>query len=112
VDAGTYGLMIFRCDGWRGRACMDPSVVRPPIPRRPVPRTRIRAIYFVTDTATWGVSTPSLAGAAQRVRDQLQVSERVRLLQFPGCPAGAARKTLVLLGPTFSGALDSVGQHL
>ena len=128
-DEGKFGLMIFRCDGWRGRPCMDPSTQPPRAARQRISSTRIRAVYFITDTATWGVSTPQLTCVARQINAQLpggvpgggscpavedvgNKDWRVGLLQFPGCPSGERMKTLVLLGPTFSGAVDSVGQHL
>jgi hypothetical protein len=128
-DPGAFGLMIFRCDGWRGRPCMDTTTQRPRAARQRISSTRIRAVYFITDTATWGVSEPQLlcvakqinallpggvpdAGTCPAVRPHEQRSPRVGLLQFPGCPSGDRMKTLVLLGPTFSGAVDSMGQNL
>ena len=94
--------------------------------------TRIRAIYFVTDTATWGVATPPLICAVKRIREQLSgvrsagtnscASSKVQvpparvpigLLKYPGnCSIEGQPNTLVLLGPWFSGAMDSVGQQL
>ena len=128
-DPGAFGLMIFRCDGWRGRPCMDTSAQRPRSARQRIPSTRIRALYFITDTATWGVSRPQLVCAAKQINallpggavdvsscsavtDHGSKSLRVGLLQYPGCPSGERMKTLVMLGPTFSGAVDSVGQSL
>ena len=55
--ANAFGLMVFRCDGWRGHVCQDLATL--PADADPVSglTTRVRAIYLVTDTATWGVST-------------------------------------------------------
>jgi hypothetical protein len=129
ADRYKFGLMIFRCDAWRGRTCAHSSSSHTKSPRQPIQSTRIRAIYFVTDTATWGVSTGQLGCATRRIRAQLTgksdvdkrcpeaaapmpATARTGLLQYPGCPSGDARRSLVLLGPTFSGALDAVGQQL
>lgn len=122
-DPGAYGLMIFRCDGWRGHLCQDPSTLTAkPRPksggRRPMSATtRVRAVYLVTDTATWGVATRPLRNATQRIRAQLAPDPNgkagAELLQFPGkCESGLTRKTLVMLGPNFSGAMDSIGENI
>jgi hypothetical protein len=128
-DKNKFGLMIFRCDAWRGRTCAHSSSSHTKSPRQPIQSTRVRAIYFVTDTATWGVSTEQLVCATRRIRSQLagesdldkrcpesaatgSATARTGLLQFPGCPSGDDRRSLILLGPTFSGALDAVGQQL
>jgi hypothetical protein len=127
-ERSAFGLMVFRCDGWRGHACQDLSTL--PAGADPVSgqTTRVRAIYLVTDTATWGVSTPPLVCAARRIRDHLgeapapdtqdgcavaPVSHktRVELLQFPGRCSAPSHKTLVVLGPNFSGGMDSIGEH-
>ena len=122
--------MVFRCDGWRGHVCQDLATL--PADADPVSAltTRVRAIYLVTDTATWGVSTPPLICAARRIREHLGAAPtpdardgcakasanekaNVELLQFPGhCESTASRKTLVVLGPNFSGGMDSIGEHV
>ena len=130
AEKSAFGLMVFRCDGWRGSGCTDSEEPGPTDPR--ATPTRIRAIYFVTDTATWGVATPPLICAVKRIREQLSgvrsagadfcATSKVEgplskvpvgLLKYPGnCSIEGQTKALVLLGPTFSGALDSVGQQL
>ena len=46
-------------------------------------------------------------GAGERERPT------VELLQFPGhCESAASRKTLIVLGPNFSGGMDSIGEHV
>ncbi len=133
LDDGAFGLMIFRCDAWRDKQCTDAAAARGGADDedRPPEATRIRAIYFVTDTATWGVTTspllcavrevgaqlsgtrPEAATCPQAARQVLSPSRRTVLLQFPGkCSPADGGRSLVMLGPTFSGALDSVGQHV
>jgi hypothetical protein len=130
AEKSAFGLMVFRCDGWRGNGCTESKEPGPTDAR--APPTRIRAIYFVTDTATWGVATPPLICAVKRIREQLSgvrsagtnscASSKVQvpparvpigLLKYPGnCSIEGQPNTLVLLGPSFSGAMDSVGQQL
>ena len=133
LDDGAFGLMIFRCDAWRDKQCTDSAATRGGADDqdRPPESTRIRAIYFIADTATWGVTTSPLRCAVREVGAQISGTRpeartcpqgarlvltqprRTVLLQFPGkcSPAGGGR-ALVMLGPTFSGAMDSIGQHL
>ena len=138
-EQGAFGLLIYRCDGWRGYLCQDLSTLAPDSVVRSGLTTRVRAIYVVTDTATWGVSARPLTCATRRIREQLSpapapskeladscpsapaASEnkaeapsaaKVELLKFPGrCDAKDAGGKLVVLGPNFSGAMDSVGQQ-
>ena len=143
--AGSYGLMVFRCDKWRRSECAS---ALPNTCADPAAGASIRAIYVVTDTATMGVATHQLAGAIGQIRAQLPpagqagpnprntgaaaamaacppplpasaevenaqaTSPRVSLLAFPLllCQKDGSRPTLVVLGPDFSGAMDSVGQ--
>jgi hypothetical protein len=125
----AYGLMVFRCDGWRGHVCQDLSTLPADADPASGLTTRVRAIYLVTDTATWGVSTPPLICAAKRIREHLGAAPtpeapdgcasapangkaNVELLRFPGhCESTGSRKTLVVLGPNFSGGMDSIGEH-
>jgi hypothetical protein len=123
LHRGTFGLMTFRCDGWRGDHCGYPGA-----PEQP--STVVRALYVVTDIETRGVARLSFRCAVGRIRAELrdpppkdecpdfQASEnddpqvplpQVSLLSFPDrlC-AGAS--SLVILGPDFSGAVDSVAQ--
>ena len=139
-EQGAFGLLIYRCDGWRGYLCQDPSTFAPDSVARSGLTTRVRAIYVVTDTATWGVSARPLSCATRRIREQLSTAPapskeladtcpeapaasekksetpsaaRVELLKFPGlCDAKDASRKLVVLGPNFSGAMDSVGQQV
>jgi hypothetical protein len=114
-----YGLLVFRCDTWRTSSCAGK-------PERD-DRTRIRALYVVTDTATYGVNSVVLT-VADRIASQLPGNRsaesdapllpengvdpqaKVDLLSYPACSSPAG-KTLVILGPTFSGALDSIGEY-
>ena len=132
-DDGAFGLMIFRCDAWRDKKCTDTAGSGDGADDAdPADKlTRVRAIYFIPDTATWGVSTSPLTCAVREISAQLtgtrvdldacpeaselqdNSSRRTRLLRFPSpCPSGDDHRTLVMLGPTFSGAMDSVRQHL
>jgi hypothetical protein len=138
TDPQAFGLLIFRCDGWRGYPCQDPSTFPAGTGSKPGVAARIRAVYLVSDTVTWGAATRPLACAALRIRDQLAGIQRavvasncadgavipapantpprranVELLMFPGqCDSRPGQKTLVVLGPNFSGAMDSVGQNM
>jgi hypothetical protein len=100
-DAAPYGLLVFRCDTWRKGKCSENSGGEL--------RSHVRALYVVTDTATYGLSDRSLRRAAKRIREQLS-AHQVSLLAFPTCRASAG-STLVVLGPNFSGALYSVGEQ-
>ena len=137
-DPQAFGLMIFRCDGWRGYPCQDASTLTAGNGTPTARATRIRAVYLVTDTVTWGAAARPLECAAQRIRDQLAGIQRktepnthcaegainlaagaqprkarVELLSFPGhCDSAPGQKTLVVLGPNFSGAMDSVRQNM
>jgi len=137
ADPAAYGLLIFRCDGWRGYACQDLSTIASGDVVKFGQTTRVRAIYLVTDTATWGVSTRALTCAARRIREQLlpaptrepgescrkpakdktevttpaPSADKASLLRYPAaCDKKDGSKQLVILGPNFSGAMDSIGQ--
>jgi hypothetical protein len=113
-DALPYGLLVFRCDAWRRGGCYGN--------RGKGPQSHIRALYVVTDTATYGLDDRGLRKAAKRIKDQLKDQTRdppsatqpprpqVSLLAYPTCPESGGA-TLVVLGPDFSGALDSVGEQ-
>src|SRR5690349_15196293 len=53
-DAQAFGLLIFRCDGWRGYPCQREGTLVAKPEGEIAPVTRIRAVYLVSDTATWG----------------------------------------------------------
>ena len=130
ADHAAFGLLIFRCDGWRGHVCQDLPTVPQGTELTSGQTTRVRAIYLVTDTATWGVSARPLICATRKIREHLPGSEpiggdpescptgtagtgRGELLRFPGrCASDNSSKTLVILGPNFSGAMDSIGENL
>ncbi|MFL6606258.1 MAG: hypothetical protein ACJ8R9_33710 [Steroidobacteraceae bacterium] len=102
-----YGLLVFRCDLWRKSECSKNQ--------GPKQRSHIRALYVVTDTATYGLSDHGLRKAARRIKEQIRepsstTQPQVSLLAFPSCPATNGAP-LVVLGPNFSGALDSVGEQ-
>jgi len=141
-----YGLMIFRCDGWRSSTDVDAGKPVPPPPKTPDPRcnaptgdpaahgTRIRALYLVTDTATKGIESDALLCAIDRINSQLpprspgltpperrfercwpwppvESSSRATLLAYPdACHAPQPSSTLLVLGPNFSGGVDSAGE--
>jgi hypothetical protein len=107
TDDVPYGLLVFRCDMWRKGACSGS--------RGAGLRSHIRALYVVTDTATYGLSDKGLRKAAIRIRSQLSppnqpTQPQVALLAFPTCPQSDGAP-LVVLGPNFSGAFDSVGEQ-
>jgi hypothetical protein len=146
TDSQVFGLMLFRCDGWRGHPCQDVSTLPKGSTAGSGLTTRVRAVYIVTDTATWGVATRPLVCATRKIRDQLAGIQRaappprtaaeprgtcpegevvaatagdpprkprIELLQFPGrCRSVVPGKTLVVLGPNFSGAMDSIGENV
>ena len=106
-DEAPFGLLVFRCDTWRQGVCSGSGGTGL--------RSHVRALYVVTDTATYGLSDTGLRSAAKRIKAQLSPPDQptqpqVSLLAFPTCPA-AGGQTLVVLGPNFSGALDSVGEQ-
>ena len=95
--------------------------------------TRFRALYVVTDTSTKGVENRALRCVTDRIASQLpnhtprretdcwpwQGEPRagrpeVGLMTYPTYPAKCDKlppaSTLLILGPTFSGAIDSVGE--
>lgn len=136
---GAYGLMVFRCDAWRGDTCGWPGTAA--AAAHPPAVTRLRALYIVTDTATQGVDQNQLACAIQRIEAQLAApieSGRINPsstrcpaprsssanqaldagampstspLAYPDshCPDSGKSSSLVVLGPNFSGAMDSIG---
>lgn len=120
VPHGAFGLMTFRCDGWRGDACGYPGTPTDS-------NTEIRAVYVVTDIETRGVSRSSFICALNRIRGELNdpsvdnhegcptaypsslKTPDTLLLRYPANDCADARR-LVILGPDFSGALDSIGE--
>jgi hypothetical protein len=96
-----FGLMVFRCDGWRDDACGTDQSVK---------RSRFRALYVVTDTSTYGVSDRALSDAVERISLQLKANPAIQLLGYPACRTATA-PTLLVLGPNFSGAMDSLGEE-
>jgi hypothetical protein len=117
----NVGLLVFRCDTWRSGRCADKS--------ESDQRSRIRALYVLTDTATYGVNSDSLPAVVKMIGHQLSGNHaensnapvsreggvdseaKVDLLSYPACSSPAGRPPLVILGPTFSGALDSIGEQ-
>ena len=92
--------------------------------------TRFRALYIVTDTSTKGVENRALRCVTDRIASQLPShtarretdcwpwqgelrahGPEIRLMTYPAKCAGLPpASTLLILGPTFSGAIDSVGE--
>jgi hypothetical protein len=93
--------------------------------------TRFRALYVVTDTSTKGVENRALRCVTDRIASQLPnyTSRKetdcwawqgelgasrpvVSLMRYPAaeCDKLPPASTLLMLGPTFSGAIDSVGE--
>src|SRR5262249_19739352 len=72
-----YGLMIFRCDGWRLRDELNPgraagqigtgSPCNAPINDSSTRGSRIRALYIVTDSAKKGIESGALLCAIERI---------------------------------------------
>jgi len=113
---GAFGLMIFLCDSWRGDACGFPQFGKSPEQvKTPDKNTHLRALYIVTDTATQGVAMAQLRNAIGKIRTQLarpaEGAPNTSLLAYPekSCPRVGPNLNLVILGPDFSGAMDSVG---
>ncbi len=131
--AGSYGLMIFRCDAWRGDACNYPHSSES---KHPAPSgTRIRALYIVTETATSGVARtafecalrqmetdtghespdwPPLSNSGHKCpKSEAKISGAVMatLLSHSLCPhPPAGGHNVVVLGPSFSGTMNSIGE--
>jgi hypothetical protein len=118
LHPGTFGLLTFRCDGWRQDNCGFPGT------SNQHSRATIRAIYLVTDIETRGISRHPFTCALSQVRRELNDSgvsdgecpphgemkrgtPEMSLLHFPDASCASANN-LVVLGPDFSGALDSV----
>jgi hypothetical protein len=111
-----YGLLVFRCDTWRSGECAGKHEADE--------HSRIRALYVLTDTATYGVKPAPLRDVVKMIGSQLtggaadepkpekggDPAAKVDLLSYP-YTACSDPKTLVVLGPTFSGALDSIGEQ-
>jgi hypothetical protein len=92
--------------------------------------TRFRALYVVTDTSTKGVENRALRCVTDRIASQLPnhtprretdcwpwqgkpgaSRAEVGLMTYPAkCDKLPPASTLLMLGPTFSGAIDSVGE--
>ena len=145
-----YGLMIFRCDGWRVRDELHPtnskgptgggSACNAPVNESSTRGARIRALYIVTDTATKGIEGEALLCAVERINSQLPgapngatprqllphcwpwspnpaaesaatPSPQTALLSYPdACQSSHQSSTLLVLGPNFSGSVDSAGE--
>jgi len=130
INSGSYGLMIFRCDAWRGDLCSYPGA-KPDADHPHDRSTRLRALYIVTETATSGVAPfplecaildmeaqtrtgasgkyPPIAPECPKPPASAQKGVTATLLQHPLCPASADGHSIVILGPSFSGAMDSIG---
>jgi hypothetical protein len=171
LNSGSYGLIVFRCDTWRGDVCRypdaraahdDPPNGNPPssIPPSRDPQSsgpqssgpqssgaaaHFRALYVVTETATSGVARRQLRCAIRKIESQTSPQRvppdatcpdgsaqggdhhgrhardyderhdyngRTTLLEYPVAecrPASGSAPDLVVLGPNFSGSLDSIG---
>lgn len=99
-------------------------------------RSRFRALYIVPDVSTTGVDARTFQCVVSRIASQLppaagaesqplkpqclqwrdlqlaphaQTPPTVRLLTFPGLCEAEFSSALVVLGPTFSGSVDSLG---
>ena len=145
-----YGLMVFRCDGWRVRDELHPTNSKGPtrtgsacnatVNESSTRGARIRALYIVTDTATKGIDGEALLCAIDRINSQLPnathegnppqqrfphcrqwlpapaavastPSPPTALLSYPdACQSSRQAATLLVLGPNFSGSVDSAGE--
>jgi hypothetical protein len=133
LNSGSYGLIVFRCDSWRGDSCRYANA-RSNTPRGALPLgvtgPHIRALYVVTETATAGVARRQLRCAIRKVESQ---TSRQILTPDDRCPAGSEQGDyhdnttlleypiaecravagvapyLLVLGPNFSGSMDSIG---
>jgi hypothetical protein len=133
ITAGSYGLMIFRCDAWRGDACNYPHSSESKHPA--LAGTRIRALYIVTETATSGVARIAFECAIRRMETdtgnespnwpaqsdsgrkcpestpKIPGVVMATLLSHSLCPhPPAGGHNVVVLGPSFSGAMNSIGE--
>jgi hypothetical protein len=130
----NFGVLIFRCDTWRygakltrdvcnGRLTSTERKIEPGF----IPESRFRVIYLVPETATQGVDLDALTQAVGQIEMQLPTEPsgagtaeasdpRIGMLSFPNLSypnndCAASSKTLLILGPTFSGSLDSIRAH-
>lgn len=122
--------MIFRCDAWRGDACNYPRSEASESTLPLLARTRIRALYIVTETATSGVARFALECAIRRMEADTGIKSpdwpATKCPESTGATPGAVKATflshslcpsppagghsLVMLGPSFSGAMNSIGE--
>jgi hypothetical protein len=128
ADDGRFGLLVFRDDCWRD----DPEPANSvPSANKCATRTRrVVALYLVPETVSYGVPSMTFSSALDRVQEQIcdakseenqgrrtcatalgkeGAKSKVSLLQttkLDGC------SEMVLLGPTFSGSLDSIARVL
>lgn len=128
-----FGVLIFRCDTWRDAAKLAGDVcdgrltsAERKIEAGLIPESRFRVIYLVPETATQGVDLYGLTQAVSQIERQLpepsavgtaEASDRrIGMLSFPDLSypnntCAASAKTLLILGPAFSGSLDSIRAH-
>ncbi len=129
-----FGVLIFRCDTWREAAKLTADVcnghltsTERKIEPGSIPESRFRVIYLVPETATQGVDLYGLTQAVSQIEMQLPAEpsgvgtaeapdRRIGMLSFPDLSypnnaCAASSKTLLILGPTFSGSLDSIRAH-
>jgi hypothetical protein len=94
VEDARYGLIIFRRDAWRNAAAAA--------------GTRVRVLYLIAETATYGVQQEALKAAIGKIQKQL--GERIDLARFnvKGFQCTGGPDELVVFGPAFSGSLDSL----
>lgn len=114
ADDGRYGALVFRNDLWR----TTPGV------ENATPATRLRVLYVVAETVTYGVQRDAMRNALYRVADEV---EGIALLEQlnGGPPRGAAHRyiepprradahngvpegRLLVIGPNFSGSVGGL----
>lgn len=100
ADDGSYGVLVFRRDGWRngkGKGNYD-----------------IRVVFVVAETASFGVQKNAMAAALAHVlrRTQEGDTQLHRLLCYPSKENDCQKPTLTVIGPAFSGSLTSAVEAL
>lgn len=114
ADDGRYGALVFRNDRWRAERGAENTA----------PATRLRVLYVVAETVTYGVQRDAMRNALYRVADEV---EGIALLERinGGPPHGAAHRyiepprradanngvpegRLLVIGPNFSGSVGGL----
>ena len=125
TDDGRYGLMVFRRDDWRQSTGIHSTAEVPP---------RLQVMYVLPETATYGLPPMTACRAVMRILTQtgeekekranlpcavkadvagnpLAMSDPwTRLSSHPICDGDSRKPYVLLLGPNFSGSMNSLAE--